>query len=1185
MSSEDKNDLIDDIPSSDLPGSEPYVSDDLITDTENQDENMFSADELSEMLSSDEDSVDESAFNSDAPVESINEKPDNSKKIIQGSVLTLVSILAFLFLFTDIFTSTEGTKITSGSNNGLQVMKTQRISSYQPTSTDFRKERTLTQINESEKIIQTIAQMKRDLDNLRKYGQSGDRSQKALRDSQKIISKSLEELHRLTSAKKLSLDDGGFLEPLANGKGYNITSGSGIKNTNNSGTYIVFKYGTILKNKDESSITFVFTNIKSGKTEISNLFKITPRTGLKEITSDHEKNKIKDIVMDVNYINDRIEKFMYEDTVIFFNSLGEISATKKYRQKLYKDTNKNTPILGSIRRLHGFETADYDIYDIKDGTLRKNDKKYSISGFSQDLAIRYVEYKSSTDTSNKFAEIMAGKNVIKRQPLIEIDNILIKKTVINDKIYIAKDGYIYEIDQFGKKILKGPGRILGQIINSEISREKIVLNEKAIKTSTLTDLIGNTLYGKSGSTYQVKKAHVVLSPSNKIENLDQFLITSNGDLLTANKLFIDKITHFTATKMSGGRIITANYIIEIPNSSLAIVKARATDVTTSYKNPKVIFEDNKWVVLMALAEYELDDKDKTINGVSFETKEVVSKNQFRFVDIDGSYILNEDDSPVFNLSDRTILRERVDSIETIDGNAFNYVYSLDGRAGQLTAPGVGSLTMKKDQVSYPIFNQVNQNTALTEKTIEISNKQILNMDEFILLNKNLKNIIFKTISGDDIKIISSSTILFNSTPVIISSGKFNVKLDIFIFELDENMPANDKKKIFQNSKIKRLERTIDNVVIASQNYYTDNIMVINYRNQKLIKLTSDDGLTIWTPVYSESVSLDDSMATLKIKPYYQTPEPALTNIFDISTVKAMSKAMSKDIIQQYKKYSTTPIKEKAISKSLKLQITNTAQLNSMLQSLNNKIKNIAGTNLSITKLTMNQAEIERAEDEKQQGGQFNFEIGQELSFDIKTSIEIAEGSSRFIYTDLNQSHYEDREGNTLSMISPVIVLEVTGDFNTNQVIFSPSKIVYTSLEGKRQTISLSSDATTLEYTEEDSDYVLSGVPAYYINQKVKELPTTVMLTSVQGVIDAMSSQDDILGGALSGIEGLSGSDSDSATADSFTDGVASGTSEGLKEIIDIYKQKAEGKQDILITDPNLELKAVFVSTTPTSTVE
>ena len=55
---------------------------------------------------------------------------------------------------------------------------------------------------------------------------------------------------------------------------------------------------------------------------------------------------------------------------------------------------------------------------------------------------------------------MAGKNVIKRQPLIEIDNILIKKTVINDKIYIAKDGYIYEIDQFGKKILKGPGRIL-----------------------------------------------------------------------------------------------------------------------------------------------------------------------------------------------------------------------------------------------------------------------------------------------------------------------------------------------------------------------------------------------------------------------------------------------------------------------------------------------------------------------------------------------------------------------------------------------------------------------------------------------------------------------------------------------------------------------------------------------------
>lgn len=1182
MSDDNKNDIEGSIPSTELPSDLPTPTDG--TDNKESSTSSFSTDDLVEMLHNDEPVLDDTAFNSEENFDSgttTENKPQSN--LVKAILFTAILSGIFLFLYTDIFTSTSNeTSPEIVSTSQQSAPKTQRLISNIPTDTNFKRERTLTQINESEKLIETISAMKRDLDNLRKYGQTGDRSQKALRDSQAMIIKSLEELHRLTSAKKLSLDDGAFLEPLANGKGYTIVSGSGIRNTNETGTFIAFVSGTILKDKDESSLIFAFTNDKSGKTEISNIFKITPRTGLTEITRDHEKNKIKDIVLNDNFSNDRIDRFDYENSVIFFNSLGEISATKKFRQKIYSDAQKNHPIKGSERKLAGFETSDYDIFSIKNSTLNKNSKKHSISGFSQDLTIRYVEYKSSTDDSNKFVEILAGKSIIKRTPLENIEQIMFKKTMIDDVVYIYKDGQIFEISNYGERILKGAGRILGQVIDAVISNEKIVLSEKSIKTSTLNELIGNTLYAASGLTYTVKKQHVVISPSNVIKPIENYLMSSKGDLLSANKQYIDTITHFKSSNKSGGRIMTENYIIEIPSPSSAIVLSRQSNTSKSYSNPKIIFEKDEWVVLKSTPDYELDELNKTINGVAYETKEIVSNNQYRFVDSDGSYILKNDDNPIFDLSERTILKEKISNVEKIEGNAFDYIYHINNETGHLKSEGMGRLLLKRKDTNYAVFMDSTSNKSLTEKTIDIKNKQILNIDEFITINPHLNNIVFKTISGDDLKIISSTSILFNGIPIIISSGKFNTKLNIFIFEIDETMSSKEKTKAFNNNKIKRFERTVQSTVLYSKNYYNDEYMVIEHKRDKLIKLTSDDGLTIWTKVYSEFVDLKTNEVNLSIKPYYQTTKPALAITMDISAINVMSDPMSKDILKQYRAYQATPTKEKAISKTLKKEINNTQQLQGILSDLDSKIKSIASTSLSITKLTMSSQEIAEAEEEKINSNQFHFEIGQTLTYNIEKSIEISEGSSRFVYTDLNETHFEDRERNGLSMVSPVLRLEVSGDFNTNQVMFTPIEIVYTDYNDQRQTISIPSGSTSMEYTEKVSDYVLSGVPAYYINQKVKELPTTVMLTTVQGVIEAMSSKDEGIAGALESMDSLSSGGDDSSTSDSFTEGVASGTSEGLKEIIDIYKSKAEGKQDILITDPNLELKSIFVNTTPVS---
>ena len=281
------------------------------------------------------------------------------------------------------------------------------------------------------------------------------------------------------------------------------------------------------------------------------------------------------------------------------------------------------------------------------------------------------------------------------------------------------------------------------------------------------------------------------------------------------------------------------------------------------------------------------------------------------------------------------------------------------------------------------------------------------------------------------------------------------------------------------------------------------------------------------------------------------------------------------IVQEYSKEIKSSGAMK--SKTEKSTIKNNSILDSRLTELNASINSILGKGLSLSTYKMSEEEVKLATKEIQSQSTFSFEVGTEITYKIDKAIEISEGESVYIHTELDQTYIEDREGNSISMENPIVIVSATGDFNKSQIIFSPAKIIYTSTEGERKSIDLSADTTILEYTEPDTEYVMSGVPAHYINQKVKQLPTTVMLSTIQGVIDSMTEPEDGMAGALAGMESLAGSD-ESTVSDSFTDGVASGASSGVKEILDVYKSKSDAKQDMLIIYGETYLKSIFIKT-------
>jgi hypothetical protein len=1126
-----------------------------------------------------------------SPTPTPTKKPSSSeeKKKKMAVIISLIILIAIYLFFImggeeDKFTpqaqnnppATNQPEAPATSVVTTTIPQQQRIASYDSNISNRRVEKTLKQINESEKIISVISQMKKDLQGLRSQVDVLNTSGKALEKSQERVYQSLRELHTHTSSSKYILEDGSKLTKMNNG--YEKISSSGIKDEIKDGTFIAMKNGALIRTQTSSSLIFVFFSDIKTKQQVSNIYKITPSYGLVDLTDTDEKDNIKKILSskDQDYIKEfKITEI--KNMILFFNNQGELSTSKKFIPSK-KNYSPIKVIESSIRNVLEFETTNFTSYKFDESGIYIDGRPGSILGYAQDFTFRLADYRDTTIPTDikeiGRLDLSIDGVIIKSFPSTEISTVILRKSKIKNDTFVSKEGLIYKVNSFADKVLMGPGKIVATIINGKIASEKILLTDEAIKYSSLRELSGMTLVGKSGMLYVVDQTSVTTMPAMKTSSMDDFLISSSGELTNENKNFIDEIISFESTKKSGALVKTTNKLIKIQSHDLVQIKDRNSTKYKDIKSPKVVFTVDGYIKISIAPNIKINEDLKTINGNKFIAKEKDTSGNYRYVLESGEYFRKND--PVIDLSPVQFLNEKILDIELIKGSVFDYNYKINEEEGLVSNDVIGKFLLSSQKSKFKIFQHNKKTSQIEEKKAKRVKKSILTLEELLTSNESVKNLIFESVSREKIKIVTPNSIMLNGSIFGVTHGKYNTKRDILTVGVDRTKISNRAILKLIGNKI-RLEFPIKQILYSDKNYYTSEEMVVTTKDGKVMRFTNPRSEIVWTKIYSESVDIRNNTLKIKIKPQGNSALTFEEREIPINNILSMSPTMIKDVELQYTKY-TTDVKKGVVSKEQKQAESNTKILESRLSGISHDISLILGTSLEVASLSLSAQEIKAHKETKQElESVFSFEIGMEFSYKIENVIEVSQGETAYTFTNLEQNYFEDREGNTISMGNPIIVLKVDGDFNTNKVVLSPVQLVYTNELSKRIVIDIPDDATKMQYEEEDSDFILSGVPAYYVNQKIKELPTTVMLSTLKGVMESMTAPKDGLSGALEGMGAIAGGEEASDT-NSFTEGVTAGAAGGIDEILAVYKAKSEGKTDLLITPPNFEAKSIFVKT-------
>ena len=1065
---------------------------------------------------------------------------------------------------------------TEHERKARQFLQTKRLPEAKEMGT--YESRSLETVNKDEDVFSAIEQLKQAVRENRRLAEDKGRSTASLRAEQEIIFKSVVQLHKLTSSQEVSLEDGSIITPQDNGSSFSITSSSDIVNQVNKGTFIILPNGYVLVNKELSTTYFVFSN-PANESEVANMFMVTPMHGLKEVTSDKAiVNQVMSLTKQTD--TDQVVVHKYRDSVISFNEFGEIASVKKYIKEVMQDEMSQKINADTVRMLSGFDTKNHTKYRVNGSAIFKGSRAASFENQTTDLSLRYAEYRTSkTEEPLRIVEVVnINDRVLKRFPISSIKRVYLSSSKDNQgKEYIERGGEIYTVDNLGNEELQGKGKIIGNIDNGILQQEKIYLQESSIRMNELSAFAGKVLTGTSGKVYSVEKDYAQIYPTDEIVATSDYLLSSVGKLiLKAGMKEVDAIETVKNKTKIGGRIISENYIVEIKSLDRASVFDKKRLTTKIYLNPEISFPDDEFIEIYAAADHNHNADDKTIGGTPYAKKVETTPGVYNFYDDRGNLINPE--RPEYNFNKILVLKERVEDVEKIEGDAFEYLYRINVKTGEVYAEGIGKLMVKNDaDLTAKAFNAIEKEVELSSKENDIKSKTIFSIDDMMNQYPHLPKIKFKMRNEDELIITSPTSILMNGKKVTIDEGKYNTELGLFVFVVPNDLDTRIKKELTGAHNINRFERTVRSITNDAPNYYNDTITVSTLPTQTKVVGIREQGSTIWTSVYDERVNLKSNTIELTIKPYRDTGVSSEKISVDLSTINVMSETMKNDMISQYQLFANKQQQRVAApSKNEMKEINNVKILEAELASLKKEMDEITGKNLALQTFKMSPEELAVVEAELDKNeSSFNFDIGTTLTYEIEKSVEVVEGTDHLIYTALDQKFLEDREGNQLNMVDPIVVLKVTGDFNTNKVKFFPVQIVFTDEERQRQILNIPDTSTVNEYSDESTDEKLDGVPAYYVNQRVANLGTTVMLSSVQGVVESMTTPDDGFGGALAGL-----TDTTTTEQDAFTDGVASGASEGIQEILDAMKEKSEGKKDLLITTGGLKVSSVFVITTP-----
>ena len=1106
---------------------------------------------------------------------------------------------------------TNPLKVKAQEDQKENVIRTKRIKVYDKNEVFEHKKQTLTELNKSESYIAIVKELKKEMDNIKKESARKGMSLKDRERFNKSKREALLELNKRLNFGPVSLKNGNIVRPLQ-GTGYEIETKQGIVTEVKNGSFIKVKEGFLITDTATDTLYLVYSHMVGGSSQqIEKLYKVSSRRGLEDITVDNlESTKARDQKTELNKsilnlingksnietINFQTEKLIKK--VLFFNENGIKSGSEDYRIERKSSTTEDTREIKSKRKsILGFRLQDQRVFKKEEGVIKVDGIKKTFDGLSSGLRMVYKVYKGGKQTNDSaYIQIISdsnnGEEVLSEWEVEMVSSVLLKTYYddVSKTRYIVRNNKLFKIEGLKQEEkFHADGYIIGEVKNGVINKVEVIETTLEVVKEKLSKFNGKTLIGKKGfylaneeNEYKVEEGMVHDKLRERVDKAETLTIYEST--ITRNSgVRVDLIESIKTTKKVGAKLTTSTRYIYIEKKGEVKIQDRKTGKTTILKDISLYFDKNHLII----SKNPIDtwDKEKeTINGKIYQKVKELGEGKFLFIDKNGNYLYSVGGDITHYPNKKVILREEVTDIEETNGDLFNFIYFIDEKTGQLKSAKIGTLEVKMKNKS--LINAIKKN----KKTILKQNqkqeiKNVLTLKEMLGKSPFLFNVTFTMMNGDTVKIVSQNSIMLNGDKLMLKSGRLNKKEKLFIFDLNKDTVSKSAKirSITGSAKRTTFERTIAKVESDIKDYYTESILVYSTENDiRRVRYRRDIGngqsVQTWSVVYTSKLNLDDETITLEIEPATNSGKTTEVIVVSLKEVKQMKGSMRIKFEEDYKEYLKS-LKAKGTSKSLLKVNNNTKILEEQGKELDAKLAAIMGKNLEYHIEGLTDKEKRKIKEEEERVPEFTFEIGKSFHYKIEKSVEIADGQTKYMAADIKEGYYNDRVGNSLTLNDPKVVLAVTGDFNTNKVIFTPVKMVFTDDIGERRTVAIPQKATILEYQELESDYTLDGVPAFYVNQKVKELPTTVMLSTVAGVLDSLSASDDDIASQLGDIGGLTGgeSSSDSESSNPFTDGASEGISAGVKDILDVYKEKSEGKKDILITTGELELKSKFIS--------
>lgn len=1103
-------------------------------------------------------------------------KPVKSKgkKIAEGlSIFAIAAIFGWLYFPTseepkqNNTSKTEQVKTNGSKEVESREIKLKDAESIKEDKIQFKQELKLEDAVNDTNVLDAVKLLERKVKDLEKGSQN-----RGMTDSDYLEKKFAlyKEFNGLTFKGKVVLEDNSILTVDRSSKTFktmitNDTSSYALDDT----IPLVIENGIIMKYVDTDIVYIIFRDLEN--IYKSTIWELSVMSGLQQVLQASQRNIILKDYLD-NEKNPKENLFIqnYVKQVVLIGKSGEITKVMPFKDS----SNKlNLSELGKIvqeEEIIGYRTNQLNFFRISEGKMYKNDSLIQ-TDYSSLYEYKWTKIEDTETKEHKdYIITYKGSSPISTTPLSSVNYVTFASAkVANGDSYIYKNGHVYKVNSYLSEEDKGKGLIVSEVENNTLTGKVVILETQEVKPVNLYKYNGKTLFSKensfeiNGNTVIVKNISVLNRAPLPEGNYDlkDFTLTTDFKMSYKNQN-IGFITKIQENVKVGVELETENFLIKLRTKEDYNIYSlsNSKDLT----EPNLRFEldyKNKEIIVRKSSNLQIDTEKKTVNGIKYEKMERVDNRVILF-GTDGSII-----EEIIEEKDKLILKEKIKDLKIIKGNVFDYFYSLKTEEGTVESSDFGSLAIKynTDNNPFPEFLTSKKKLEIGQEKIKEVKSDTLKISEMYSKNFFINNLEFIGSSvKEKLTIIDREMIEFNGTKFLLKIGIFNNKRNLFELVFQDNLDKRDIKTI-ESAKLSYPKSVfyVKDIKVSFPNFFDKKNLVYVLESKKGQVIKKGDK---YFEVNSKKIDFFENRI------YYSVlRDGAMEEIYvDMNELVQLNDSVANTLQNEYLQIT----KEEAVVKDIESK--NTLDINilkSELAKLNEELKVTNTQEVKKLVFNMSQKEIEKTvEDAKV--ADFTFEIGSTIDFLVKESINLVEGIDNYkVLGDLKSYRLRDRSGNVIRLKNPKVVLAAVGDFSKNTVTLFPEVIVFNDENDIKRKIDIPVENTRMRFVEveDNEEYITDGVPARKVMAKLKNLNTMIMLKTVQGVLDFMTASEDPLSSLLS-----AGTQDQENVSASAGEAAASGTAEGLNEIVEIMKAQAEKEKDVLITEPGIEGTSVFV---------